>query len=58
MPLDGRGKSFPLWPRLDATAVWVPGYALFSIVLLFSDAAGGEPFVLLSVMQDFITSLG
>jgi len=36
----------------------VPGCALFSIMVLVSYAVGEEKFVLLSVLQDFITSLG
>lgn len=36
----------------------VPGYALFNITVLLNYAAGGEPFVLLALLQHFIDSLG
>lgn len=35
----------------------VPGNALFSIVMVLNYAVGGEPFVLLAILQDFINSL-
>lgn len=50
-------ENFQLWPKLDTEVVLVPGYALFSTVMVLNCAVGGEPFVLLAISQDFINSL-